>query len=63
MEYLSSYYSVPLVSQKSSNGDEKLHFFGRDYNLLTHFAQKYIFGHKNTSLGKKKTPLYEKDIK
>ena len=30
-----------IVSQKGSNGDGKLYFFGRDYVLLALFAQKY----------------------
>ena len=32
-----------IISQKGSNGDGKLHFFGWDYVLLTLFAQKYQF--------------------
>ena len=35
-----------IVIQKISTGDGKLHFFGRDYILLTLFAQKYIFGQR-----------------
>ena len=35
-----------IVSQKGSNGDGKLHFFGRDYILLALFAQKHIFGQR-----------------
>ena len=35
-----------IVSQKGSKGDGKLHFFGRDYVLLTLFAQKYILGQR-----------------
>ena len=35
-----------IVSQKGSNGDGKLHLFGRDYILFALFAQKYIFGQR-----------------
>ena len=35
-----------IVSQKGSNGDEKLHFFGLDYNFTRSLCGKYIFGQR-----------------
>ena len=32
--------SEVIITQKGSNGDGKLHFFGRGYVLLALFAQK-----------------------
>ena len=39
MEYVRSSICDVIASQKGSNGDGKLHFFGRDYMLLALFAQ------------------------
>ena len=46
MEYVKLSICDVIVSQKGSNGDGKLHFFGRDYILLALVVKKIPLGQR-----------------
>ena len=48
LEVLKLSISDIIATQKGSNGDGKLHFFGQDYILLALFAQKKPYLGKDT---------------